>query len=344
MNKLSLHQRPDQTASGRQQPAPCSASLRVKTCERMVRSPARGVPQVRIAAAASLVAAMPRTKRLASRAASVCMFIGMVTPAAFADQIVPTYLAPKVEAVTAAQLTPANSSIIPTFGTENFDGRATGASSGFTTNFNTGGAASANLGANITGTFGGGFSISSAGQYGAAGGTGNYIVAFASGGIDLTLSHTAALPGVNHFGLQISALDAGNRLTFYRAGVQVGQYGPSDLIQQVGACPNSSNPYCGNPTTGQDSGEQFAYVNFFDLSGYFDEVKLTQVGGGGFESDNYTVGYIDTGSMLQTAAVSDLASAVPEPSSTGPLLSVLAALLGFAAWQRRRRQAAAPLG
>ncbi len=152
------------------------------------------------------------------------------------------------------------------------------------------------------------------------------------------------MPGINHFGLQISALDAGNKLAFYRAGVQVGQYGPADMIQQAGACPNGSNPYCGNPTTGQDAGEQFAYINFFDLSGYFDEVKLTETGGGGFESDNYTVGYFDTGAMLQTATVSDVASAVPEPSSTGLLLSVLAALLGLAAWQRRWRQAAAPVG
>ncbi len=344
MNEPSLHHRPGQTASGRQRLVPCTASLHVKTCGHMVRSPAGGVPQVRIAAATSRVAKMPRTKRRASRAASACVFIGVLTPAAFADEIVPTYLAPKVEAITAAQLTPANSSIIPMFGTENFDGRATGSSSGFTTNFNTGGTASANLGTNITGTFGGSFSINSAGQYGSAGGKGNYIVAFASGGIDLTLSHTAALPGINRFGLQISALDAGNRLTFYRAGIQVGQYGPADLIQQVGACPNSSNPYCGNPTTGQDAGEQFAYVNFFDLSGYFDEIKLTQIGGGGFESDNYTVGYVGSGAMLQTAAVSDVTSAVPEPSSTGPLLSVLAALLGLTAWQHRRRQAAALVG
>ena len=284
---------------------------------------------------------MSRTKRRASQAAAVCVFIGALTPAAFADQIVPTYSAPKVAAVTAAQLTPATSTTSPVFGTETFDGQATGPSSGFTTNFNTGGAASANLGANITGTFSGSFSINPADQYGGAGGQGNYIVAYASGGIDLTLSHTAALPGINDFGLQISALDAGNTLTFYRNSVQVGQYGPANMIAQLGACPSSSNPYCGNPTTGQDANEQFAYVNFFDLGGYFDEIKLTETGGGGFESDNYTAGYVDpgftqTGSMLQTSAVAEAASAVPEPPSMGPLLSVLAALLGFAAWERRR--------
>ena len=329
MDKPSLHQRPDQTAVGRQQLPPCLARTGL---------------QARATAAASRVAAMPGTKRRAYQAASVCMVLGGLTPAAFADQIVPTYLAAKVEAVSAAQLTPANSTVSPVFGTETFDGRATGPSSGFTTSFNTGGTASANLGTNVTGTFSGSFSINPADQYGGASGQGNYIVAYASGGIDLTLSHTAALPGINYFGLQISALDAGNTLTFYRAGVQVGQYGPANMVANLGACPSGSNPYCGNPTTGQDASEQFAYVNFFDLGGYFDEIKLTETGGGGFESDNYTAGYVDTGSIFQTSAVSDIVSAVPEPPSMGPLLSMLAALLGFAAWQRRRRPGVSPAG
>ena len=329
MDKPRLHRRPDQTALG---------------CQQLTPSPARGVPQARAAAATPRVAAMPGTKRRASRAASVCILIGALTPAAFADEIVPTYSAPKVEAVTAAQLTPANPSISPVFGTETFDGQATGPSSGFTTNFNIGGTASANLGTNITGTFSGSFSINPADQYGGAGGQGNYIVAYASSGIDLTLSHTAALPGINFFGLQISALDAGNTLTFYSGGVQVGQYGPANMVASLGACPSGSNPYCGNPMTGQDAIEQSAYVSFFDLSGYFDEIKLTETGGGGFESDNYTAGYVDTGAMLQTSAVSEAVSAVPEPPSMGPLLSVLAALPGFAAWERRRRPGASPAG
>ena len=342
MNEPSLLQRPDQTASVRQQLAPCPARLRLQARGRVVRSPANVGPQAHVAAAMLAAGITPRTTRRAAQAAAVYAFVGVLTPAAFADQIVPTVLAPGMESVTAAQLTPANSSIIPIFGTEGFNGQATGPSSGFTTNFNTGGTASANLGTSITGTFSGSFNINPAGQYGGAGGTGNYVVAFASGGIDLTLSHTAALPGINYIGLQISALSAGNTLTFYKAGVQVGQYGPANLIQQVGACPNSSNPYCGNPTTGQDAGEQFAYVNFFDLGGYFDEGRETQIGGGGFETDNYTVGYVDTGAMFQTAALAETASPVPEPSSTAPLLSVLAALPGLAAWRRRQRRVAAP--
>ena len=301
----------------------------------MARLPVGVIPQICIAVATTREMMIRRMKRRASKATSVLVFLGVMTPIAFADQLAQTYLQPKVEAVSAAQLNPANSSVTPYYGTEVFDGRVTGGS-GFTTNFNAG-TVSGNLGTNITGTFSGSFNIVSADQYGGAGNKGSYITTSAGTGIDLKLTHTSALPGINYIGLQISALDAGNTLTFYRAGVQVGVYGPANLIQQVGACPNASNGYCGNPTTGADNGEQFAYVNFFDLSGYFDEIKFTQTtSGGGFESDNYTVGYVDTNAVFQ-------ATNVPEPSSAAPLLSALAALLGITAWQRHRRQRAAPV-
>ena len=64
----------------------------------------------------------------------------------------------------------------------------------------------------------------------------------------------------------------------------------------VGSCPNSGDPFCGNPNAnflGQNSGEQYAYLNFFDKTGFFDKVVLTQIGSGGFESDNDAVGFLD---------------------------------------------------
>ena len=319
----------------RQQSARRRASFRLKVYGRMARLPVGIIPQICVAVATTREMMIRRMKRRASRATSVCVFLGVLTPIAFADQLAETYLQPKVEAVSPAQLNPANSSVTPYYGTEVFDGRAAGGT-GFTTNFNTGGTTSGNLGTNITGTFGGSFTIAQANMYGGAGGVGNYITTSAGVGTDLKLTHTNALPGINYIGLQISALDAGNTLTFYRAGAQVGTYGPANLTQQVGACPNTSNGYCGNPTTGQDAGEQFAYVNFFDLSGYFDEIKFVQTtSGGGFESDNYTVGYVDTNAVFQ-------ATNVPEPSSTATLLAALAALLSLTAWQRRPRQAVSP--
>ena len=329
-----LHKYPGHRLTTCQQSALRRASFRLKVYGRMARLPVGVIPQICVAVATTRELMIRRLKRRASKAMSVCVFLGVLTPIAFADQLAQTYLQPKVEAVSAAQLDPANSAVTPYFGTEIFDGRPTGASSGFTTNFSTGGTTSANLGTNITGTFSGSFTIAPHDQYGGAGGIGNYITTSAGVGTDLKLTHTNALPGINYIGLQISALDAGNTVTFYRAGVQVGQYGPANLIQQVGTCPNASNGYCGNPTNNADNGEQFAYVNFFDLSGYFDEIKFTQTtSGGGFESDNYTVGYVDTNAVFQ-------ATNVPEPSSTATLLAGLAALLGFTAWQRRRRRPA----
>ncbi len=338
MTQPRLHKYPGHRLTTRQQSAQRRASFRSKVYGPMARLPIGIIPQICVAVATTREMMIQRMKRRASRATAVCVFLGVLTPIAFADQLAETYLKPKVEAVSAAQLSPANSSVTPYYGTEVFDGRPTGASTGFTTNFSTGGTTSANLGTGITGTFGGSFTIAPHDLYGGAGGIGNYITTVAGTGIDLKLAHTNALPGINYVGLQISALDAGNTITFYRAGLQLGQYGPANLIQQVGACPNSSNPYCGNPTTGQDAGEQFAYVNFFDLSGYFDEIRFTEtISGAGFESDNYTVGYVDTNAVFQ-------ATNVPEPSSITPLLSALATLLGLTAWQRRRRRTMSPAG
>ena len=335
MTQGRLYKYPGHRLTTHQQSARRRASFRSKVYGRMARLPVGVIPEICIAVATTRELMMQRMKRRASKATSVCVFLGVLTPIAFADQLAQTYLQPKVEAASAAQLDPANSSVIPYYGTEVFDGRPTGVSPGFTTNFNTGGTASANLGTNITGTFSGSFTIAPHDQYGGAGGLGNYITTSSTSGSDLKLTHTNALPGINYIGLQISALDAGNTLTFYRSGVQVGQYGPANLIQQVGACPSTSNRYCGNPTTGENSSQQYAYVNFFDLSGYFDEITFTETCCGGFESDNYTVGYVDTNAVFQ-------ATNVPEPPSTATLLAGLAGLLGITAWQRRRLRKAAP--
>ncbi len=333
MTQPRLHKYPGHRLTTRQQSAQRRASFRSKVYGPMARLPVGIIPQICVAVATTREMMIRRMKRRASKATAVCVFLGVLTPIAFADQLAQTYLKPKVEAVSAAQLNPANSSVTPYYGTEVFDGRAIGVSTGFTTNFSTGGTTSANLGTNITGTFSGTFSIAGHDQYGGAGGVGNYITTSdATTGTDLKLTHTAALPGINYIGLQISALDAGNTLTFYRAGLQIGTYGQNNLIQDVGACPNASNAYCGNPTTNANNSQQYAYVNFFDLSGYFDEIKFTEVGSnGGFESDNYTVGYVDTNAVFQ-------ATNVPEPSSIAPLLSALTVLLGLTAWQRRRQR------
>ena len=168
-------------------------------------------------------------------------------------------------------------------GTETFDARPTG-SGGFTTDYGTGGI--------ITGTYSSGLVVSPADQYGGAGGTGNYANAVGgTSGYSISLA-TNGVPGVNYFGYWLSALDGGNQAVFYRGGVEVGSYTPPDLVAAVGAC-NGANAYCGNPNApflGNDSGEPFAFVNFVDTSGYFDEVRIFESPSvGNYELDNHTV-------------------------------------------------------
>jgi hypothetical protein len=94
---------------------------------------------------------------------------------------------------------------------------------------------------------------------------------------------------------------------------------PALFQKLVGSCPNSSNAFCGNPSgayKGEDSGEQYAFLNFFDTTGYIDEIVFTETTSAGLESDNQTVAYLDpieaSGTVIGTT---------PEPG-TFVLLSI----------------------
>jgi len=194
-------------------------------------------------------------------------------------------------------------------GTETFDSWNGG---GFTTDFGTGG--------RITGVYGGSFQSYAADQFGGAGGTGRYPELMGVGSYTVNLSTASGVPGVNYFGLWLSALDHGNLIQFYENSDLVYSFTPTDLAALVGAC-TDSNPFCGNPTTafkGQDSAEQFAYLNFYDLNGYFNQIVFTESGSGGLESDDHTVAYMTT----------------PEPGSMA-LLGAGGILLALLAKRRR---------
>lgn len=166
----------------------------------------------------------------------------------------------------------------------------------------------------ISGSYSGGLVMYAANQYGGAEGTGYYPELFSTGGsYSLTLTTSGNLPGVNYFGLWFSALDAGNQLQFYENGTLLLTFTPAMFQALVGACPNSSNAFCGNPNadfSDQDSGEQFAFLNFFDQNGYFNDIVFTETGGGGLESDNQTVAYMDPPTPSGT-----IISDAPEPGS-----------------------------
>ena len=202
-----------------------------------------------------------------------------------------------------------------TVGVESFDTRTSGAS--FSTNFGTSGT--------ITGVYSA-VTIAPADQYGGAGGTGAYATTVSNTPYNIALTSTLTT-GINYFGFWLSALDGGNQVSFYKNNVLLYTFLPSTLVAAVGAC-SASNPYCGNPNTqfaGINTGEPYAFVNFIDTNGTFDSVRFVQSGGGGYESDNHTVGYV--------TAQSGTGIAVPEPTS----LALLAfALAGLAVVGRRR--------
>ncbi len=221
-----------------------------------------------------------------------------------------TFEAPGVQSANQASLCATLGTGSCTIGVETFDARPTVAGQTFSTNYGTNGV--------ISGAYSN-VEVAAASLYGGAADS-NYAVTYASGGYQVSLATT--LPtGINYFGFWLSALDQGNTVTFYNGATQVYQFTPTDLITMVGACPNASNAYCGNPTLafqGQVSNQPFAFVNFFDQQGSFDRIVFAEnPATGGYESDNHTVGYVTGNSGTPVTPI-------PEPAS----LTLL--VLGFA--------------
>jgi hypothetical protein len=188
----------------------------------------------------------PRAATIAATMSAILLF-SIGSKNAWADSFTVTYLAPGVQTPTGITTN------FETFDEPTFSG---------TTNFN---------GSSITGTYSGPYQIRTADEFGGANGTGNFIATPDGGSYTLTLSQK-----VNYFGLWFSALDQGNELTFYNGATVVEKFSPTNYATLVGNCPGTA--FCGNPNSnflGQDGSQQFAYLNFFDMTGSFDTIVFT---------------------------------------------------------------------
>jgi hypothetical protein len=166
------------------------------------------------------------------------------------------------------------SSTVPGVTTETFDGFAPGIYTSLTSTIGT-----------YTSP---GEAVVSADQYGGAGGTGNY---FSIGAQSGQLTATLALLGdQGYFGFWFSAGDALNQIQLFENNTLEYTLDTPTLLSFINSQPNAAQ-YFGNPNSGQDSGEPFAYVNFFGTNGaVFNKIVFNNTSiATGFESDNHSI-------------------------------------------------------
>lgn len=218
------------------------------------------------------------------------------------------------------------------YGVESFASfSANQAGQGFVSTFSTG--QNDWTGANyITGAYSGQLTRAATNQYGGAQGSVAYPTA--SGIQTYKVAFTPhGVPGVNYFGIWITAMDATNLLKLHTDDNSVLNFTTNTLRTYLSSTATPAS-YNGNPTASflnQNSGEPYAYVNFYNIDGYFTSVDFSNSSGSGFESSNHAVGYFDP---IFTEGTQVLEQAtVPEPASTLLLLSAVGAFAWFRAFK-----------
>ena len=250
--------------------------------------------------------------------------------------IVCTLLARSAQAVTMTYEAPNTFSASPSVGTTqqvDFESLAVGANNGYSVNFTdatTNHAYKATYDNLTVANYGSGSQTAGAGY------TGNFTANFSSDPnptTNLTFTDTTnggASAGVKYFGLFWSSVDSNNQLTFYDGNTIVDQL----TISDIGLLLNNESGFTGGPYN-----QYGAFLNFYaDAGEQFTKISLTQIGGGGFESDNHTFrvpdALVQSGTPVNPAGVKKL----PEPSSiAGQLL-----LAGCLVYVIKRRKQQAP--
>lgn len=126
-----------------------------------------------------------------------------------------------------------------------------------------------------------------------------YLAVFAGNTVKMTFTKT-----MNYFGIDWGAISSGNIFSFYRNGQQVQSFSTGDV-----------NPVAPIHAA-QHGGEGNGYLHFYSTgkNDIFDEIRITQAGGGGFESDNHSF-HEGTGAFNPTKDV-------PEPTMTLGLMAM----------------------
>jgi hypothetical protein len=139
-----------------------------------------------------------------------------------------------------------------------------------------------------------------------------YLAVFEGNNVNIKLGSTA-----NYFGVGLGAISGGNTFSFYRGDTLVKSYSTDDF-----------NALASLQAT-QHGGEKNGFGHFYadNASEIFDRMVISQVGGGGFETDNHSFNSGSGGFNF-----SDPTKSVPEP---GIMLGLAA--IGGSVFAKRKR-------
>ena len=129
-----------------------------------------------------------------------------------------------------------------------------------------------------------------------------YLQVFSGSTVTIDLAES-----LNYFGINWGSASGGNVFSFYNGGEEVGSFTVNDMWN------------AGFAFTGSQSRQGTGYVSFYSESGEdtFDQIVISQVRGGGFETDNHSF-HVGSGAFSPENPTAD----VPEPAAALGLLTV----------------------